>query len=99
MVADQRRLALNGFQVEVNPDAFSAYQRDLADPSGGAPARLAAGDAWPLWPAGGVLDGVPRVAGAVVPEGMVETKLTVPANLGLVPYLVTHAFAGAAARF
>jgi hypothetical protein len=94
-VADQRRLALNGFQVEVNPDAFSAYQRDLMDPSEVAPARLAAGDAWSLWPAGGVLYGVPRVEGAVVPDGMVETKLTVSENLGLVAYLVNQALPGA----
>ncbi|MFC6023758.1 hypothetical protein ACFP2T_47350 [Plantactinospora solaniradicis] len=94
-MADQRRLALNGFQVEVNPSAFSAYQRDLADPSEVAPARLAAGEAWSLWPAGGVLYGVPRVQGAVVPDGMVESKLAVSENLGLVAYVVNQALPGA----
>jgi hypothetical protein len=95
MVVDQRRLALNGFQVEVNSGTFSAYMRDLSDPSEVAPARITAGEAWSLWPAGGVLYGVPRVERAAVPDGMVETNLAVRDNLNLVAYLISQALPGA----
>ncbi len=95
MVVDQRQLALNGFRVDVNPGVFSAHRRDLPDPGEVAASRTAAGEAWALWYSGGVLYGVPRLDGAVVPDGMVETKLAVPDNLGLVAFLINQALPGA----
>src|SRR6266536_1365836 len=95
MVVDQRQLALNGVRVDVNPGVFSAHRRDPPEPGEVAASRTAAGEAWALWYSGGVLYGVPRLDGAVVPDGMVETKLAVPDNLGLVAFLINQALPGA----
>lgn len=94
-VTDQRQLALNGFLVEVNPGVFSAFLRDLPELQEVSAARVAAGEAWTLWQSNGVLYGLPRVEGATVPDGMVETKLSVPDHLGFVAFLINQALPGA----